>query len=183
MLSARSLILSFGAISSFAAIIILFTASLTSVAFAIERRGLAVAGDDRGYVGVPLAYANPENEELGWRYYARPRRARTPPSGRPRDAAATSVPMPNAVMVKGRQIEIVSPGELNKIDLTADPSSLEQAGVRSPPLDRRATTTLLAQALSTIAGVLAGLSIGLFLIRWRSARISKLGLHNSLASI
>jgi hypothetical protein len=36
MLSARSLILWFGAISSFAAIIILFTASLTSVAFAIE---------------------------------------------------------------------------------------------------------------------------------------------------
>ena len=64
MLSARSLILSFGAISSFAAIVILFTASLTSVAFAFERRGLAVAADDRGYVGGPLAYANPENEDL-----------------------------------------------------------------------------------------------------------------------
>jgi len=169
VLSARSVIRSFGAIGSIiAAIIILFAACLTSVAFANERRGLAVAADDGGYVGGPLAYADPENEELGWRYYARPRHARRPPSGRPLDAAATSVPMPNVVMVNGQQIEIVSPGELNKIDLTADTSRLEQAGVRSPPLDRRATTTLLAQALSTIAGALAGLSVGLFLIRWRS---------------
>ena len=174
MLSARSLILSFGAISSFAAIIILFTASLTSVAFAIERRD----------VGVPLAYANPENEYLGRRYSVRPRQARTPPSGSPLNAAAaTLVPKPKVVVVNGQQIEIVSPDELNKIDLTADTPSLGQADVRSPPLNTRATTTLLAQALSTIAGVLAGLSIGLFLIRWRSARISKLGLHNSLASI
>lgn len=179
MLSARSLILSFGAISSFAAIVILFTASLTSVAFAFERRGLAVAADDRGYVGGPLAYANPENEDLGRRYYVRPRQARTLPSGSPLNAAAV-VPMPNVVTVNGQQIEIVSPGELNKIDLTADASSL--AGVRSPPLNTRATTTVLAQALSTMAGALAGLSVGLFLIRWRSVRISKLGLHESLAS-
>jgi hypothetical protein len=88
--------------------------------------------------------------------------------------------MPNVVTVNGQQIEIVSPGELNKIDLTADASSL--AGVRSPPLNTRATTTALAQALSTMAGALAGLSVGLFLIRWRSVRISKLGLHESLAS-
>ena len=184
MLSARSVILSFGAISSvIAAIVIVFAGSWTSVAFADERRSLAIAADDGGFIGGPLAYANPENEELGWRYYARPRRARTPPSGRPRDAAAASVPMPNAVMVKGWQIEIVSPGELNKIDLTADTSRLEQAGVRPPPLVGRATTTLLAQALSTIAGALAGLSVGLFLIRWRSVRISRLGLHRSLASL
>ena len=183
MLSARSVILSFGAISSvIAAIVILFACSWTSVAFADERRSLAIAADDRGYIGGPLAYANPENEELGWRYYARPRQARTPPSRQPLDAApASGVPMPNVVMVNGRQIEIVSPGELNKIDLTADTSSL--AGVRSPPLDRRTTTTVLAQALSTIAGALAGLSVGLFLVRWRSVRISGLGLHRSLASL
>jgi hypothetical protein len=175
MLSARSLILSFGAISSFAAIVILFTASLTSVAFAFERRGLAVAADDGGYVGGPVAYANPENEDLGRRYYVRPRQARTLPSGSPLNAAAvTVVHTPNVVTVNGQQIEIVSPGELNKIDLTADASSL--ADVRSPP------TTVLAQALSTMAGALAGLSVGLFLIRWRSVRISKLGLHESLAS-
>ena len=185
MLSARSVILSFGAISSvIAAIVILFAGSWTSVAFADERRSLAIAADDRGYIGGPLAYANPENEELGWRYYARPRQARTPPSGRPLDAAAASVvPMPNVVMVNGQQIEIVSPGELNKIDLTADTSRLKQAGVRSPRLVGRATATLLAQALSTIAGALAGLSVGLFLIRWRSVRISRLGLHRSLASL
>jgi len=176
VLSARSVILSFGAIGSvIAAFVILFAGSWTSMAFADEPRSLAVAADDGGYVGGPLAYANPENEELGWRYYARPRQARTP--------AAASVPMPNAVMVNGQQIEIVSPGELNKIDLTADTSSPDQAGGRSPPLDRRATTTLLAQALSTIAGALAGLSVGLFLIRWRSVRISRLELHRSLASL
>ena len=185
MLSARSVILSFGAISSvIAAIVIVFAGSWTSVAFADERRSLAIAADDGGFIGGPLAYANPENEELGWRYYARPRQARTPPSRQPLDAApASGVPMPNVVMVNGRQIEIVSPGELNKIDLTADTSRLEQAGVRSPPLVGRATTTLLAQALSTIAGALAGLSVGLFLIRWMSVRISRLGLHKSLASL
>jgi len=181
MLSTRSVLLSFGAIVSFiAAIIILFAACLTSVAFADEQRSLAVAADDRGYVGGPLAYANPENQELGWRYYARPRQART--RGSPLNAAAASVvPEPNVVVVNGQQIEIVSAGELNRIDLTADTSSL--AGVRSPPLDRRTTTTVLAQALSTIAGALAGLSVGLFLIRWRSVRISRLGLHKSLASL
>ena len=181
MLSTRSVLLSFGAIVSFiAAIIILFAACLTSVAFADEQRSLAVAADDRGYVGGPLAYANPENQELGWRYYARPRQART--RGSPLNAAAASVvPEPNVVVVNGQQIEIVSAGELNRIDLTADTSSL--AGVRSPPLDRRTTTTVLAQALSTIAGALAGLSVGLFLIRWMSVRISRLGLHKSLASL
>jgi len=65
MVSARSLILLFRAISSvIAAIVVLFVASLTSVAFAEERRGLGVAVDDRGYVGGPLAYANLEDEQL-----------------------------------------------------------------------------------------------------------------------
>jgi hypothetical protein len=90
--------------------------------------------------------------------------------------------MPNLVLVNGQQIEIVSPGELNTIDLTADTPSPERADVRSPPLDTRATTTLLSQALSTIAGALAELSVGLFLIR-RSVRISRLELHKSLASL
>ena len=182
MLSARSLVLSFGTISSFAAIIILFTASLTSVGLSIERRGAAVAAAERGYVGGPLAYANSEDAYLGRRYSVRPSQTRTPPSGSPLSAAAvTVVPKPKIVVVNGQQIEIVWPDELNKIDLTADTSSL--AGMRSPPEDRKATTTLLAQALSTIAGVLAGLSVGLFLIRWRSVRISKFGLHKSLASL
>ena len=184
MLSARPVILLFGAIGSFAAIIILFTANLTSGAFAIERRALGAAADDRGYVGGPLAYANPEDKDLGRRYFLRPRQARTPPSGSPLNAAAvTVVPKPKVVVVNSQRIEIVSPDELNKIDLTADTPTLVQADVRSPPLDTRATPTLLAQALSTIAGALAGLSVGLFLIRLGSVLISKLGLHKSLASL
>ena len=131
MLSARPVILLFGAIGSFAAIIILFTANLTSGAFAIERRALAAA-DDRGYVGGPIAYANPENEDLGRRYYFRPRQARTLPSGSPLNAAAvTVVPKPKVVVVNSQRIEIVSPDELNKIDLTADTPTLVQADVRS----------------------------------------------------
>lgn len=101
MLSARSLILSFGAISSLGAIVILFTASLTLVAFAFERRGLAVAADDRGHVGGPLAYANPENEDLGRRYYVRPRQTRTLPSGSPLNAAAVTV-VPHAKCCHGQ---------------------------------------------------------------------------------
>jgi hypothetical protein len=174
MVSARSLILSFRAISSvIAAIIVLFVASLTSVAFAEERRGLGVAVDDRGYVGGPLAYANLGDEQLGWGYYARRRQTTL-------DAAAVSAVLtPKVVVVNGQQIEIVSADELNTIDLTADTPSLELAGVRSPPIGTRATTTLLAQALPLIAGALAGLSVGLFLIRWSS----RLALHKSLASL
>jgi hypothetical protein len=179
MVSARSLILSFRAISSvIAAIVVLFVANLTSVAFADERRGLGV--DGRDYVGGPLAYANLEDEELGWRYYARRRQARTPPRRPPLDAAAVSaVPTSKVVVVNGQQIEIVSADELNTIDLTADTPSLELAGARSPPIGTRATATLLAQALPLIAGALAGLSVGLFLIRWSS----RLELHKSVASL
>jgi hypothetical protein len=181
MVSARSLILSFRAISSvIAAIVVLFVASLTSVAFAEERRGLGVAIVDIGYVGGPLAYANLEDEQLGWGYYARRRQARTPPSRPPLDAAAVSAVLtPKVVVVNGQQIEIVSADELNTIDLTADTPSLELAGVRSSPIGTRATTTLRAQALPLITGALAGLSVGLFLIRWSS----RLELRKSLASL
>lgn len=91
----------------------------------------------------------------------------------------SAVLTPKVVVVNGQQIEIVSADELNTIDLTADTPSLELAGVRSPPIGTRATTTLLAQALPLIAGALAGLSVGLFLIRWSS----RLALHKSLASL
>jgi hypothetical protein len=184
-LSARSLVLSLGAISSFiaAAIVILFAASLTSVAFADERRGLPVAADDRGYVGGPLAYANPD-EDLSRPYYARPTQARTPPNRPALDAAVSVAPRPNVVMVNGQRVEIVSPDEVNSIDLAADTPGLdEQADVRSAPLAASANVTSLAQALSVIAGALTGLSVGLFLIRWRSERISRLELHKSLASL
>jgi hypothetical protein len=185
-LSARSLVLSLGAISSFiaAAIVILFAASLTSVAFADERRGLPVTADDRGYVGGRLAYANPENEGLSRHYYARPTQARTPPNRPALDAAVSVAPMPNVVMFNARWVEIVSPDEVNSIDLAADTPGLdEQADVRSAPLAASANVTSLAQALSVIAGALAGLSVGLLLIRWRSERISRLELPKSLASL
>ena len=175
ILSARSLVLSLGAISSFiaAAIVILFAASLTSVAFADERRGLPVAADDRGYVGGPLAYANPETEDLRRPYYARPTQARTPPNRPALDTAVSVAPK-----VNDQRVEIVSPDEVNSIDLAAD-----MPGVRSAPLAASANVTSLAQALSVIAGALTGLSVGLFLIRWRSERISRLELHKSLASL
>jgi hypothetical protein len=91
----------------------------------------------------------------------------------------SAVPTSKVVVVNGQQIEIVSADELNTIDLTADTPSLEVAGARSPPIGTRATATLLAQALPLIAGALAGLSVGLFLIRWSS----RLELHKSVASL
>jgi len=168
-LSARSLVPSLGAISSFiaAAVVTLFAASLTFVAFADERRDLPVAADDRGNVRRPLAYANPEDEDLSRPYYARPIQARTSPNRPALDAAVSVAPMPNVVMVNGQRVEIVSPDEVNSIDLAAKTPGLEQADVRSAPLATRANVTSLAQALSVIAGALAGLSVGLFLIQMK----------------
>ncbi|MGB6285860.1 MAG: hypothetical protein WBG18_15820 [Xanthobacteraceae bacterium] len=78
------------------------------------------------------------------------------------------------VVVNGQWVEIVSPDEVNSID--AETPGLEQADVRSAPLATRANVTSLAQALSLISGALAGLSVGLFLIRRSSERISGLEL-------
>jgi hypothetical protein len=78
------------------------------------------------------------------------------------------------VVVNGQWVEIVSPDEVNSID--AETPGLEQADVRSAPLTTRANVTSLAQALSVISGALAGLSVGLFLIRRSSERISGLEL-------
>jgi hypothetical protein len=73
------------------------------------------------------------------------------------------------VVVNGQWVEIVSPDEVNSID--AETPSLEQADVRSAPLTTRANVTSLAQALSLISGALAGLSVGLFLIRRSSESV------------
>ena len=78
------------------------------------------------------------------------------------------------VVVNGQWVEIVSPDEVNSID--AETPGLEQADVRSTPLTTRANVTSLAQALSVISGALAGLSVGLLLIRRSSERISALEL-------
>jgi hypothetical protein len=80
------------------------------------------------------------------------------------------------VVVNGQRVEIVSPDEVNSIDLAAETPGLEEAEVRSAPLTTRANVTSLAQALSVISGALAGLSVGLFLIRRSSERISGLEL-------
>ena len=81
------------------------------------------------------------------------------------------------VVVNGQQVEIVSPDEVNSIDLATETPGLEQADVRSAPLAASANVTSLASALSVISGALAGLSVGLFLIRWNSKRISVLELQ------
>jgi hypothetical protein len=177
-LPATSLVLSAGAISSFVGahrtslmvIAILFAAALTSVAFAGERRGLAPAEDSfRGVAGGQLAYANPENNAVTRTYYGD--RVHAPPRehtvhrtiGRP---ALNATPMsarsvPNVIVVNGRRVEIVSPDEVNSIDLAAYAPGSEQSA------------SVSAQFLSTTAGALAGALVGWWLIGWRSLRHSK----------
>jgi hypothetical protein len=157
------------------AIATLFVAALTSVAFAGEWRGVAPADPDdsyRGYIVGPYAYANPENDAVTRSYYARPIHDPTharihhftgPPALNAAPLSATHVP--NIVVVKGQQVEIVSPDEVNSIDLQSEP----RAGSAGP--------TLLAQALSVMAGALAALAVGLFLIGRRAVRISSVELE------
>jgi hypothetical protein len=196
-LLARSLVPPFGAISSFIgghrarlmAIATLFVAALTSVAFAGEWRGVAPADPDdsyRGYIVGPYAYANPENDAVTRSYYARPIHDPTharihhftePPALNAAPLSATHVP--NIVAVKGQRVEIVSPDEVNGIDLAADAPGLERADVRSarPATSVSASPTLLAQALSVIAGALAALAVGLFLIGRTAVRIPRVELE------
>jgi hypothetical protein len=78
---------------------------------------------------------------------------------------------PRIVVVKGRQVEIVSPDEVNSIDSAADAPGLEQPEVHLTPLAASASPTLLAQALSVIAGALAGAAVGwLLIVEWGAAR-------------
>jgi len=151
------------------AIATLFVAALTSVAFAGEWRGVAPADPDdsyRGYIVGPYACANPENDAVTWSYYARPIHDPThvrihhfaePPALNAAPLSATHVP--NIVVVKGQQVEIVSPDEVKSIDLRSEPAG----------------PTLLAQTLSVMAGALAALADGLFLIGRRAVRISSVG--------
>jgi hypothetical protein len=64
------------------------------------------------------------------------------------------------VVVKGRNVEIVSADEVNSIDRGADPLGPGQAKSIT------ASQNVSAQALSVVAGALAGAAIGLFLISW-----------------
>jgi hypothetical protein len=74
-------------------------------------------------------------------------------------------PVPNIVVVNGQRVDIVSPDEVNSIDLATNATGLEQAANVS------ASPTLLAQALSVIAGALAAVAVGLLLIGRRSVPI------------
>ena len=220
---ARSFVLSFDEIGSFVAgpraslmaIVILFGTGLTSVAFAGERRVLAMAdttiyagscggcgsvshavpspysdGTYRSDVVGPYAYANSENDAVT---QVMPRR---PALNQAR------VSMPNVVVVNGQRIEIVSPDEVNSLDRAADVPSAGQRDVKrdalAAPFERTAdqlikvqqadavaieqpalravsvSPTLLAQALSVIAGALAGAAVGWWLIGWNPVRISSL---------
>jgi hypothetical protein len=76
-------------------------------------------------------------------------------------APGSAARVPNIVLGNGQQVEIVSPDELNSIDLAADARAPEQATRVAA-----ASPSLLAQALSIIGGALAGLAVGLFLMRW-----------------
>jgi hypothetical protein len=193
-LPAASLVLSAGAIGSFVGahrtslmvIAILFATALTSAVFAGERRGLAPADSDdsfSGYASGPLAYANPENDAVTRTYYGdrvhAPQRDHTVHRtiGRP---ALNATPMsarsvPNVIVGNGRRVEIVSPDEVNSIDLAADAPGLDRADMRSArqAANVSASPTLLAQALSVIAGALAALAVGLFLIGRRAVRIPR----------
>jgi hypothetical protein len=171
-------------------IAILFATALTSAAFAGERRGLAPADPDdsfSSYAGGPLAYANPEYDAVTRTYYgdrvhATPRDHTVHRTiGRP---ALNATPMsarsvPNVIVVNGRRVEIVSPDDVNGIDLAADAPGLERADLRSarPAASVSASPTLLAQALSVIAGALAALLVGLFLIGRTAVRIPRVKLE------
>jgi hypothetical protein len=198
-LPATSLVLSAGAIGSFVGahrtsvmvIAILFAAALTSVAsFAGE--GLAPADPDgsfRGYAGGRFAYANPENDAVTRTYSYHGERVNAPQRdhtvhrtiGRP---ALNATPMsarsvPNVIVVNGRRVEVVSPDEVNSIDLAAEAPGLERADRRfaRPAATVSASPTLLAQALSVIAGALAALAVGLFLIGRTAVRIPRVVLE------
>jgi hypothetical protein len=132
----------------------------------------------RGYGDGPFAYANPETDVVTRSYYGASTQAsprdevvhRTIKSRQVSGRSAT--PVPNIVMVNGQRVEIVPPDEVNSIDLVAaDVPGLEQAEVRFAPLAATGRPTVLAQALAVMAGALAAVAVGLFLIRWRSVRI------------
>jgi hypothetical protein len=74
----------------------------------------------------------------------------------PADAAQLA----NRAVVKGRTVEIVSADKVNSIDLDAERPGPGQA--KSMTASQRVS----AQALSVIAGALAGVVVGLFLISW-----------------
>ena len=75
-------------------------------------------------------------------------------------APADAAQLANGAVVKGHKVEIVSADEVSGIDLPAHPPGPGQA------TSMTASQNVSAQALSVIAGGLAGVAVGLFLISW-----------------
>ena len=75
-------------------------------------------------------------------------------------AAADAAQLANRAVVENRNVEIVSADEVNSINLRVDPSAPGQAKSMT------ASQNVSAQALSVVAGALAGVAVGLFLISW-----------------
>jgi hypothetical protein len=75
-------------------------------------------------------------------------------------APRSAAPVPSMILGKGQQVEIVSADELNSIDLAVAAPAPEQV------TQRVASQRQLAQTASIMAGALAGVAVGLFLISW-----------------
>lgn len=75
-------------------------------------------------------------------------------------APADAAQLANRAVVKGGKVEIVSADEVNGNDFAGNPRAPGQA------TNMTASQNVSAQALSVIAGALAGVAVGLFLISW-----------------
>jgi hypothetical protein len=75
-------------------------------------------------------------------------------------APADAAQLANRAVVKDQNVGILSADEVNGIDLAADPRALGQV------TSMIASQNVSPQALSVIAGALAGVAVGLFLISW-----------------
>jgi hypothetical protein len=98
----------------------------------------------------PARRAPPPPKDIGMTFAALP-----PPA----DAAR----LDNRTVVEGRNLEIVSADEVNRIDLAADPRASGRAKSMT------ASQIVSPQALSVITGALAGAAVGLFLIFYSRA--------------
>jgi hypothetical protein len=130
-------------------------------------------------VGVRVASTKPSA-------FAAPASIVTPSRRAFSEAPVITMPVPNMVVVNGQRVEIVSPDEVNSIDLAADMSDLERVdGERAPPVQSALRVTRAdqtAQVFSAIAGALTAALVGWFLIGWRRVRISRPGFMGSDSS-
>ena len=113
----------------------------------------------------PARRAPPPPKDIGVTGTTRSTFAALPPVFTPvqpplNPAPADAAQLANRAVVEGRNVEIVAADEVNSIDLGADPRAPGQARSMTP------SQNVSAQALSVVAGALAGVAVGLFLISW-----------------